>query len=195
MTQPNPAAAARAAEMYLLFQTPMSLEQVGLRFGVSRQRVQQILTQFGYPTRNLRPALVICKMCGEAYPHGAYEAHRAAAGHKFMKPVTRMPQAQIDAVVADYLAGMRGQDIADKHGLGYQEHVYRVLKLAGIEPDRGGGRYVRTPELRAVATARIKKAHTEWLAKQYTSSDASPTRPSATAEPDPQVQAAAGPHL
>lgn len=45
--------AERARQMHELYETGWTLEQVAQEFGVSRERVRQILRQFGYETRSV----------------------------------------------------------------------------------------------------------------------------------------------
>jgi hypothetical protein len=117
-----------------------SLEDIGSEYGVSRQRVLQIIKRAGVDSvyalkdkRGRKPE--ICKVCSGEYPYGRYRDHIAEAGHRYMH-MTGGRSHDHAAVIADYKSGMRGREIGQKYGFA-PEYTYRILSIYGIKPDGG----------------------------------------------------------
>lgn len=141
----------------------MTMQEIADFVGVSRQRVHQRIKRTG----TWRPRTVTCPTCGEKYQYGQGGEHRAdhpAPGRRG-RPQTLEESLIEEGVVEDYLAGMPIDDIARKYrtttGLPMTYvMVYRRLHRAGVELNRGGGRYIRTPEVqrKRLETVARKKA-------------------------------------
>ena len=143
---PTPATIAKGAIFNQLYnERGWKLRDIGARFGVSYQSVQQTLIAAGFSTKRPPKPDPTCLVCGEHYREGHFKDHLAATGHK--RQIGYKPEIQKernDAVVADYLAGeLTTEEIGLKHGVP-QEGVYGLLRRRGLRPDRGGGRYRRT---------------------------------------------------
>lgn len=122
----------------------LTLEEVGQRLGISRERVRQISKRhIGISTRALRTAETAakraqwphCRICDEEYPkgHAARAAHYRAV-HPNAK-VTPEAREKYLAVVADYDAGMKNDEIMAKYACS-ASLIYRALKYLGRTHDR-----------------------------------------------------------
>lgn len=65
-------------------------------------------------------------------------------------------------IIKDYLDGVPLDEIGEKFSINAEE-VYRYLHRNGVEPNRGGGSYIRTPEIRKKISERQKA---RWRARQ-----------------------------
>lgn len=157
----SPKSADRASRVYHMREAGLTLKQIGHLYGISRERVRQIAESYALaqglsaPERPARaPRLPVCKKCGQAYPNGSYAEHLAEAGHKRPGKDEQYPE-RTDAIVSDYLAGMRTSEIREKYGV-RAPAIYYALRLRGVAKNRGGGKYVRSPEWREAAAARSR---------------------------------------
>jgi hypothetical protein len=159
---PTPETRARAVVMNQLYnEQGWTYERIGRWFGITRERVRQILVACGYRTGPRPRPDPLCGVCGQHYPRNGYTAHYLAAGHKRQIGRVEVNPERNDAIVADYLRGeMSGEEIGRKYEM-KQEGIYPILHRRGIVPDRGGGRYERTPDSKArlQATIRAKPRH------------------------------------
>lgn len=111
---------------------------IAAHFGISRERVRQILKrELGITRHRYKRYNVPCPVCSEPYTQGQYRAHARAAHHAF----TPATEAKRKAVAALYLSGSTGTNIAVALDL-YVSDVYRMLDISGI-PRRKIGGYVR----------------------------------------------------
>ena len=137
--------------MWALYQAGFTLEEVGDLFNLTRQRVSQIFQKEGLRLRPPGPSPKgphTCPRCFGLYPKGKYAEHRMTQEHKAVWVDPRRLVERERQMVADYLAGVPTKDICKKYDT-YAPELYRSLKRQGVEINRGGGRYVRTPEIRA----------------------------------------------
>ena len=143
----------RIAEM----RKSMTLEEIGAVEGVTRERIRQLLVKSGLNDHPDYQYSRECDECGERVQWGERRAHRRAearvGGPSTYSHQTIEQQLKAEAIVADYLAGMRLFDISLKYLTetgrpATYSMIYRYLKRAGIQPDRGGGAYQRTTESR-----------------------------------------------
>jgi DNA-binding CsgD family transcriptional regulator len=146
--------------MHALVQSGLTLQETGAQFGLSRQRVQQVLGEHGYPTRR-PPQGIVCATCGQRYPRGDSKAHRATPEHRRMisRPgqTEKFPERNQD-IVRRYLAGERTQDIAERYGI-VQPSIYTIVRRHGVKPDRGGGQYARDGISRDRLSASLRRRH------------------------------------
>lgn len=124
-----------------MLQDKLTLEELGMRYGVSRQRMHQLLKSIGivgYEYRFLRAKeqkFATCKVCDQTYPRtdrwrGGYRTHCTKAGHPAR--ISKETWAKTQLIVADYLAGMKNKDIAVKYGMRHVEYVYRYLNYCNL---------------------------------------------------------------
>jgi hypothetical protein len=118
------------------------------KFGITRQRVQQILKAMGRD-QDYVPALRHCDWCNEDIPFG--ERHHK---HTVRRPDGRFtPEVEMkyEDICTDYLAGMRMREISQKYRTATGKpitytYIFHVLRKMNIEPNRGGGSYIRDEE-------------------------------------------------
>ena len=143
----------RIAEM----RRTMTLKEIGEVEGLTRERIRQLLVRSGL---NEHPDYQYgreCGECGERVAWGDWRAHRRSearvGGPSTYNHQTIEQQLKAEAIVADYLAGMRLFDISRKYSTSTGRPttygmIYRALRKAGVNPNRGGGGYRRTAESR-----------------------------------------------
>lgn len=135
----------RAAELNRLYnEEHLTYEVIGQRYGITRERVRQILVKHGYSTGRPRKPDPICFICGGSYPKTQFRKHCLAAGHGgYRQPKREKHPERNTAIVAEYLnSDLTGDEIAAKHGI-QAPSIYPILRRRGIKPTRGGGHYVR----------------------------------------------------
>lgn len=141
----RPEGDTRAADMLAMAREHKTFTEIGLKHGVTRERVRQILQKAGATKDDLHQLVAArptkkdaterpCPICGEmiALDHGAsYRAHRKAK-HPWITPENA---AKYVAMAADYEAGMKERDIKTKYhctaGL-----IYRALRYVGKTHNR-----------------------------------------------------------
>lgn len=152
----------RLAKMKKMYADDHTLQQVGDEFGLSRERVRQILSGAGVETRDAgpRPQTELTKTekkiaklydKGEKSPSDLMMEYdityyslrrilkRAGVDLKPKGYFVRGPEYdKADEVVRDYKAKMKIKDIAKKYGFPAPTKVYQILRRKGIEPNRHG---------------------------------------------------------
>lgn len=134
-----------------------SLAAIGRRFGVTRQRIDQILGRWEplYPDLAAIRGHYICKTCGRNFPFGTARRHArehdVKLGHSMRSIETEL---KYEAVVDAYQRGVSLDDISlmirtESGKPASFTVIYRILHVMGVKPNRGGGRYERTEEVRA----------------------------------------------
>lgn len=119
----------------------MKLEEVGRVYGITRERVRQLLGRIGYVNkrlwakRNERPDKA-CLVCGDIYPLGKFREHVEAKGHPFNRAALIERDAE---TVRRYIAGERTRDIMEALSLPAPSILYRALRDAHVP--------LRRPEL------------------------------------------------
>lgn len=163
----------RVKEMaFYYYDISLPLREVGAIFGVSGQRVQQILIENGYQLRGKgkparSPRIKTCLVCGKKYEHGSFQEHSKRENHKQSTRVEEN-QGRNSQMLREYFdSGLTTAKISEKYGVP-QPYIYRILKYRGLKPNRqnGSGRYVRTPEQKAAGAARLRAGWLRWRAEQ-----------------------------
>ncbi len=137
-----------------------TLEAIGQAFGVTRERVRQILRRTGCPSLGMRPEhcrsvvtpeveAEIVRLGQAGHTPGEIKAALGLSAnnvfqyltrHGIKAPRTIKPRApgtvaKAHAIAADYQAGLKTSEIAEKYGT-QQPSIYRLLRIAGVEPTR-----------------------------------------------------------
>lgn len=166
---------ARLAVWEPMIQQGATLEQLGEVFGLTRERVRQILVKanrempiVGRAERR-RSALeayqnaeMVCSSCGETFIRKDVRTHYRKGTHRWKRNLhKRKPEeiARDAAIVADYDAGMVVNQIMEKHDLPAPTYIYRALKWNG-----------RTNNRRATARRRNKEAVAQlkqWVVEEW----------------------------
>lgn len=119
-----------------------NLQQMGDKYGVTRERVRQCLAKVQINTVSIRAAQKIrlaatpitCPYCGKQYLR--HEKHWTKGAHRNMVFARSPAQMARDAeMVADYNEGMLVRDIMAKHNTS-ATMLTRALSWAGQKPDR-----------------------------------------------------------
>lgn len=103
-----------------------TLRSVGEEFGITRERVRQILVKVGYTNRynwvkSKKPRT--CPLCGDTYIGVTFQQHARDAAHSG-HPVA---YARYEAIGADYRAGMLLKDLMEKYHC-KQPTIYRAVR-------------------------------------------------------------------
>lgn len=161
---PPPQAEDREIVMAARYLSGETLQAIGSDFGVTRERVRQILRRSDIPSLGWRAGtmrqaapitdaeqeIAAAYAQGDTPPHVLCERYEIDAARlasilrrtntkKFSKGfwLRRADDAERTQKVAElYLAGEKTADIAQQVGLPGQEHVYVYLRRAGIKPQR-----------------------------------------------------------
>lgn len=157
---PAPATDDRWEQMSSLYREGQTLAAIGERFGITRERVRQILRKNGVASEghrgkarrqsiawrkekqvlglanNGRSVAEISRSVGDAPCNVRYvlSYHGVKAKRGKRKP-DEDAYALAAEIASDYRNGLRTVDIGERHGI-HQSHVYRFLKLAGVKPSR-----------------------------------------------------------
>lgn len=139
---------ARAREMAQIMSVEhLSLEQVGQRYGITRERVRQLLVEIGFHERNfnrwenkirVEDYVVVCHICGGQYlpskelyrrlgakvnefrkksGYLSSREHARAMGHPDQSRYTAADWERDKAIAADYRDGAQNAEILRKYGL------------------------------------------------------------------------------
>lgn len=167
---PPPSLDDRVLVMGELYRSGQTLEQIGKRFGITRERVRQILRANGVVSLGFRPE-VMRKVVTSAVESKIVEMGRAGhfardiADHlcvcpqlvsRYLRnngvPVLRRPREHTGKVVdlahkvaADYRAGEKTSVIAERYGI-FQPTIYRLIRIAGVPPRRRGRPKLALPD-------------------------------------------------
>jgi len=130
----------------------MTLDQIGATYGITRERVRQLLMKYRLDGPIEFKNTYVCITCGDRFPRGAApehrKTHRVYFGRGLMTPEMELRN---EYIAEAYLRGDRIEDISravrtkDGRPTTYTS-LYRALQYQGIEPNRGAGRYKRTLE-------------------------------------------------
>ena len=134
-----------------------TLEQMGAKYGITRERVRQILDKAGSSQMEVRAARMArlraiprtCRYCGKQYM--ANDNHFAKGTHVGVLMYPKNPQkvAEDKQIVADYDAGMKTLEICKKWGCN-PHRISRALFYAGREPSRQtAGKVMKTRQASA----------------------------------------------
>jgi transposase-like protein len=148
------------AERYLAGET---LKQIGDDYGLTRERVRQVLRKIGVPSLGLRPEHCVKAReltpdemaAARAYERGALlkdvaarfgvQPHRVYAAAKRLGIPRKQPGDAVrrkdhdlvaTTVAALYRRGVSTEEIAKRFGWSHRTYVYHWLKRAGVEPAR-----------------------------------------------------------
>lgn len=124
MTQHHPDPDARLDDLVGLITAGETLEAAGQKYGITRERVRQLLRTVGIEASKVRQARydriaaipLTCRFCGKEYLAADKTSHFARGNHRFMVR-QRSPEqiVQDRAIIVDYEAGMLTRDILAKH--------------------------------------------------------------------------------
>lgn len=168
----GPAEPSRDAEMVRLrVEEHLTYEQIGTRFGVSRERVRQCLRRSGLDMHAVdeeRRHLVskkhqpkppsICRYCGTDYTAIGWTLHQKAARHN-PNPDADLYAERDRLVAADYAAGMKTGDIMAKYGNIPASAVSRAIARQGVPRRRPNTAFLKTkPEIEARKAAIVEDA-------------------------------------
>jgi hypothetical protein len=129
-----------------------TLDEIGATYGVTRERVRQLLKKYDLDIPKEQRYGAFCNTCdtrllrGQAMEHR--KTHIVRLGHAGLTPEAEMRN---EYIAEAYLRGDRIQDISrtvrtrNDTPTTYTA-IYRILRDQGIEPNRGAGRYKRTLE-------------------------------------------------
>ncbi len=156
----------RTAEILRLRQEFWTYDQIGKKFGVSRERVRQILKESGADNHALVEARLnavakvrqpkppsICKFCGEDYTGENWRDHQRRLKHN-PNPNADLYAERDRQVAADYAAGMKVVDIQTKYGID-PGSVSRARQRHGLPQRRPGNFLHSKPEIQARKAAII----------------------------------------
>lgn len=150
VTRRRPAVPERDAEIVRLrTEEHLTYKQIGERYGISRERVRQVLRRAGVDTRqSLHERWLVvaksyqppcCPRCHEPYGDETWLEHRSRA-HPTMRPEWT---ARDKAIAADYAAGMRVEDIRAKHRC-QPSAITRAITRQGVPFRRPNGHFLKT---------------------------------------------------
>lgn len=156
---PSPSVDDKWERMGALYRSGNTLQEIGDEFGVTRERVRQILRKSGVPTMGHRGSKnykvtreQVAEILALAPRYSASEIarhlgiarqnvfnhlrkHGVAARRGRMGPRSATIEKAM-AIADDYVAGLKTREIAERHGL-MQPEIYRFLKVAGVKTLRG----------------------------------------------------------
>lgn len=155
---PPPRADDRVVRIMGAFEAGQTYEQIGADFGVSRQRIEQIVRKAGgtkrgrgrrkrapvwealAQVRSLAARGCSCGEIAEAINDSRQNVYNACAesGITLQRPKGRVSQRVAEEafeVAAAYRAGVSTYEIATKCGR-KQPEIYRLLRVAGVRPNR-----------------------------------------------------------
>lgn len=168
----------RELQMRDLYLEGATLEEIGGRFDITRERVRQILRRTGVPSLGHRPE--ICRSVvtleieaeivrlaseGKTQPEIAdalsidrhnvslYLRRNGVSAPRASKGCSPETLATARAVAAEYAAGISTKEIAERHHT-WQPTIYRYLRIAGAKPDRVGRSDVELPLPEVIAAYR-----------------------------------------
>jgi DNA invertase Pin-like site-specific DNA recombinase len=157
---PPPPAEDKILRMEDMYRAGRTLQEIGDEFGVTRERVRQLLRKAGVPTLGWRPEVVrktvtplleakivllgkrgltvpdIAQQTG--LPRQSVRTYLAANDVKVPRAkLQRRPQTieKAFSIAADYRAGLKVAEIAVKHGVD-APHIFRLIRIAGVKPAR-----------------------------------------------------------
>lgn len=150
----------RVVRMTALYKSGKTLQEIGDEFGITRERARQILRRHDVETLGYRPSVMRKSKASLA---SGTVLHLAAQGNTVQEIAEAVGDAahnvrlvlgragvvakrgykrraagtveKADSVAAAYRAGEKTADIAARHGID-QPHVFRLIRIAGVEPDR-----------------------------------------------------------
>lgn len=147
----------------------MTLQQIATHFGVSRERIRQILTKQDLDRPPDKRGQTICRFCGAVVFGPNQAAHRAdhtAIERQLMgSGLTVEQEMRHEAITEMYLAGERIDDISRTFRVNGRpmcySQIYRILRLRGIVPNRKAGSYPRTELVlqRLKESQRLRRLH------------------------------------
>lgn len=113
--------AARDADIVRLRESGLTLEHIAGLYGVTRQRICQILTRNGVQGRLVRPPkLIECRHCHAIYLKGTYSLHVREPEH--------LDATRYGVVLRLYLAGVKLDEIAQTMGYNSTSTVGSMLE-------------------------------------------------------------------
>lgn len=154
---PGPRSSGQHIIIAKMYRQGATLQEIGVKFGVTRERIRQILRKNGVPSLGLRPkdtALNISRASVQMALDGSTinqiastlgVSRTCVAGALKKNGIVALKgkhpkhddMARMALNVAnDYQNGMRIADIAEKHGLKHITYIARYLKIAGVKPSR-----------------------------------------------------------
>lgn len=142
----------------------LSLEEIGQRFGITRERVRQIAKRNGQsrnhvyvPARPRFGRLVVCSHCGALVPMGTLRRHNEEKDHKTF-PRQKLRPSDLRLIREAYLRGLGYKTLGALFGV-HQENIKQHVVRMGI-PRRGAGKYDRNraARLRLIADVRAARS-------------------------------------
>jgi hypothetical protein len=148
----------RTVRIIARFNSGETMQAIADDYGITRQRIEQILRESGQEKRGhrtgrrapawlkldeVRALAASGRTCGEIAAilgdsmQNVYAASRAN-GIRLSRPIRELSPSVVAKaliVAADYKDGMNSREIAEKHAI-YQPDIYRYLRVAGVIPDR-----------------------------------------------------------
>ena len=135
---------SRTAEMIrLLEHEGLTYDQVGQKFGVTRQRVHQLVVREGFSIKDVRQAEkeawldeeVMCSRCHQLIRRRDKGEHSRKGNHARMKLRPASQMARDLELVADYDSGMKVKDIMAKHHVSATTITHALWWMERV-PDR-----------------------------------------------------------
>jgi Mor family transcriptional regulator len=146
--------------LYVEWQAGARAFELAAKYGVSRQRVQQILNARGVESvRHPLPERErTCLVCGQTYT-GLYPAHMRTAQHPHHAGIAKM-SPRTEAMAAEVAAGGDVREIAERYGV-RPITVYRAANVSGVH--RYGS---LRPRKTAAAVEALRAGQPNWLVKE-----------------------------
>lgn len=147
---------ARAEAFAARYRGGATLEAIGKEYGLTRERVRQVLRAFGveklgWRPRGVRPVSDLDREIAERYEGGETVAAlkieypdapvegailRCGLRGKKMKEASARYDARAALVASAYVAGASFTEICAEFGFAHRENIYRHLRRAGVKPNR-----------------------------------------------------------
>jgi hypothetical protein len=147
---------------------------VAHEFGISRERVRQILKREGIDSLRhaVEPRVLTCDICGAGYVEGGYTKHARAARHVIGKGSARRRGAsdRTRAMATEYAQGGDAREIASRYGVTRGTVYSAGITVFGPQRYRRGTG-PRTPR-RLKAVSLLRAGYPNWLVMERTGLDA-----------------------
>lgn len=144
----------RALDMAAMYRDGKTLEEIGAKYGLTRERVRQIMIRSGNDPKGIdRPmpehyrraidaylagdSLLTAAKVADVSP-GTFRNVLARAGHvpRLENRAKKYDAGKVERCAQLYLAGEPLAEIVRKLGISHQPYIYQLLAHAGIKPSR-----------------------------------------------------------